>query len=149
MRPSDPLPSTDHSGIIMQELLTGETDVGFILKCPAIAGISSNCFTVPHHRRVPPPPASARAAGLTPGHCQRAAGAPAVGTGCDELDPAVASAAPGGEPAARHPASKVGAGLALEHGFIPDAGARHHPGSGGSVAWEAGRGGICHRITGT
>ena len=31
--------NTDHSGIIMQELLTGETDVGFILKCPAIAGI--------------------------------------------------------------------------------------------------------------
>ena len=31
--------STDHSGVIMQELLTGETDVGFILKCPAIAGI--------------------------------------------------------------------------------------------------------------
>ena len=31
--------NTDHSGIIMQELLTGETDVGFILKRPAIAGI--------------------------------------------------------------------------------------------------------------
>lgn len=30
---------TDHSSVIMQWLLTGEVDVGFVLKCPAVAGI--------------------------------------------------------------------------------------------------------------
>jgi len=30
---------TDHSSIVMEWLLTGAVDVGFVLKCPAIAGI--------------------------------------------------------------------------------------------------------------
>ena len=131
-RPSDRC-NTDHSGIIMQELLTGETDVGFILKCPAIAGIQLElALPFPDHRRGLRRPPAGRAARADPaGHCQRAAGAPAVGDGLRRADPAVASAAPGGEPAARHPASECGAGAGagarLHH---PDAGARHHPGSG-------------------
>lgn len=31
--------NTDHSGVIMQELLTGECDIGFVLKCPTVAGL--------------------------------------------------------------------------------------------------------------
>ena len=31
--------NTDHSQQIMQELLTGQVEVGFVLKCPAMAGI--------------------------------------------------------------------------------------------------------------
>ena len=30
---------TDHSSVIMQWLLSGQVDVGFVLKCPAVAGI--------------------------------------------------------------------------------------------------------------
>ncbi|ENY71341.1 LysR family transcriptional regulator [Aeromonas diversa] len=31
--------NTDHSGVIMQDLLTGECDIGFVLRCPPVAGL--------------------------------------------------------------------------------------------------------------
>ena len=128
--------NTDHSGIIMRELLTGETDVGFILKRPAIAGIQLELLLpFPDHRRGLRHPPAGRAAGADPaGHCQRAAGAPAVGTGCDELILQLRLLRQVASPLHAIQPASAARELALEHGFITLMPALAITRSG-SVAW--------------
>jgi hypothetical protein len=112
--------NTDHSGIIMQELLTGETDVGFILKCPAIAGIQLEllyrspiiavaCATHPLAGRQ----------GLTLQDIANERLAPQQwGTGCDELILQLRLLRQVASPLHAIQPASAARELALEHGFI-------------------------------
>lgn len=112
--------STDHSGVIMQELLTGETDVGFILKCPAIAGIQLEllyrspiiavaCATHPLAGRQ----------GLTLQDIANERLAPQQwGTGCDELILQLRLLRQVASPLHAIQPASAARELALEHGFI-------------------------------
>ncbi|MGX5833296.1 LysR family transcriptional regulator [Aeromonas piscicola] len=112
--------NTDHSGIIMQELLTGETDVGFILKCPAIAGIQLEllyrspiiavaCATHPLAGRQ----------GLSLQDIANERLAPQQwGTGCDELILQLRLLRQVASPLHAIQPASAARELALEHGFI-------------------------------
>ena len=112
--------STEHSGIIRQELLTGVTDVGFILTCPASAGIQLEllyrspiiavaCATHPLAGRQ----------GLTLQDIANERLAPQQwGTGCDELLIQLRLLRQVTRPLHAIQPASAARELALEHGFI-------------------------------
>ena len=112
--------NTDHSGIIMQELLTGETDVGFILKCPAIAGIQLELLYRPPIIAVgcaPHPLAGRQRLSLQDIANERLA-PQQWGIGCDELILQLRLLRQVTSPLHAIQPASAARELALEHGFI-------------------------------
>lgn len=112
--------STDHSPAIMERLLTGQAQVGFVLRCPPMAGIQmeriwrSPMVAVVHSRH---PLASAGSLQLADIANERLA--PQYwGEGCDELLALIRAARRVAGPI--HAVQPAGAAreLAMEHGFL-------------------------------
>lgn len=112
--------NTDHSGVIMQELLTGETDVGFILKCPAIAGIQLELlYRSPIIAVASAGHPLAGKQGLTLQDIANERLAPQQwGTGCDELILQLRLLRQVASPLHAIQPASAARELALEHGFI-------------------------------
>ena len=112
--------TTDHSPVIMEKLLTGRAQLGFVLKCPAIAGIQlERLYSSPIVAVVRRGHPLARRSALNLADVANARLAPQFwGEGCDELirmlrahrrsDSAIHAIQP----------ASAAIELALEHGFL-------------------------------
>lgn len=112
--------NTDHSGVIMQELLAGETDIGFVLKCPPVAGLQMELLCrAPIIAVASPLHALAGRQGLTLHDIANQRLAPQQwGPGCDAFIQQLRRLRQPTSPL--HAIQPAGAAreLALEHGFI-------------------------------
>ncbi len=112
--------TTDHSPVIMEKLLTGRAQLGFVLKCPAIAGIQlERLYSSPIVAVVRRGHPLARRSALNLADVANARLAPQFwGEGCDELIRMLrAHRRSNSAIHAIQPASAA-IELALEHGFL-------------------------------